>query len=119
MKNDILNAQDIKNLVDNFYEKVKKNEQLAPFFGQVHWQKHLPVMYIFWENVLFHTGEYEGNPLQSHQRLHKKNPIQKNDFEQWVTIFIGTVDELFEGENAQNIKQRASNIATVMSIKIQ
>lgn len=44
--------------------------------------------------------------------------MSKVHFDQWVKLFTKTVNELFEGDNAELIKQRATSIATVMQIKI-
>jgi len=38
--------------------------------------------------------------------------------QQWIKLFNEKVDEIFEGEKAEWIKQRAGSIATVMQIKI-
>ncbi|MFN5136435.1 MAG: group III truncated hemoglobin [Chitinophagaceae bacterium] len=121
MKTDIQTADDIKTLVNSFYEKVKQDEALHYFFTdvvKVDWEKHLPVMYRFWDNIVFHTGSYAGNPMEVHQHLHNKCHLHKLHFDRWITLFNETVDELFEGEKAFQIKQRALSIATVMQIKI-
>lgn len=121
MKQDISNRQDIERLINTFYEKVKVDDTIGYFFNdvvKVHWEKHLPVMYDFWENIIFYTNAYEGNPMQKHQELHKKSPMKMQHFQRWNQLFSHTVDELFEGEKAELIKQRASSISTVMQIKI-
>lgn len=121
MKTDIQSADDIKILVNAFYDKVKQDETIRHFFTEVvkvDWEKHLPVMYRFWENIVFHTGSYTGNPMEVHQHLHSKCPMNKLHFNRWIDLFNETVDELFEGEKAFQIKQRALSIATVMQIKI-
>lgn len=121
MKKDITNKDDIKLLVDTFYDKVKSDELIAGFFTtvvQVNWEKHLPVMYAFWENVLFHQGGYAGNPMVQHQQLHQKSPMSAAHFSRWLQLFGETVDALFAGEQAEIMKQRATSIATVMQIKI-
>jgi hemoglobin len=121
MKKDILNKKDIEKLVNLFYEKVKKDTIIGHFFNddiKVNWDKHLQVMYNFWENVVFYTGSYNGNPMQKHFDIHAKFPLSMKDFNQWTTLFNDTVDELFEGENATLIKQRAQSIATIMQIKM-
>lgn len=121
MKTDILNRNDIEQLVNVFYEKVKIDESIGYFFTEVrkvNWEKHLPIMYDFWENVIFFTGNYEGNPMIQHKRLHEKSEMTLAHFEQWILLFNETVDELFEGENARTIKQKADNIARIMHIKI-
>jgi len=121
MKKDIESIEDIKLLVDRFYEKVKTDETIGHIFTdivKVNWEKHLPVMYKFWENSLFYTGTYEGNPMELHKHLHHIAHLTKEHFEQWMVLFTGTVDELFEGKTANLAKQRAMSIATVMQIKI-
>jgi hemoglobin len=121
MKQDIENIEDIKRLVDAFYKQVNKDDLIAFFFSDiipVDWEKHLPKMYSFWENVLFHRGSYTGNPMLKHQHLNQKCPMHAAHFKRWLQLFNHTVDELFVGENAELIKQRAFSIATVMQIKI-
>lgn len=121
MKKDILNRKDIEKLVNLFYEKVKQDKIINHFFSdvvKVDWEQHLPIMYRFWENVLFYTGNYNGNPMQQHLAIHAKHPFSIKDFTQWTILFNETVDELFEGENAELIKQRAQSISTVMQIKM-
>jgi len=121
MKKDILNRKDIETLVNKFYDKVKKDEVISHYFTKVvkvDWDKHLPVMYRFWENILFYTGSYSGSPMQKHIAIHAKEPFSIKAFTQWSLLFNETVDELFEGENAELIKQRAQNISTIMQLKI-
>jgi hemoglobin len=75
-------------------------------------------MYQFWENTIFYTGSYEGNPMELHKHLHRLIPLTLEHFKQWNFLFIKTVDELFEGVNANLAKQRAVSISAVMQIKI-
>lgn len=122
MKNDIANKADIELLVGAFYNKVKTDDVIGFIFNdivKVNWEKHLPVMVNFWENALFYTGTYAGNPMQYHQHLHLSTmPLTLAHFERWNKLFVQQVDELFEGERATLIKQRAISISTVMQIKI-
>jgi len=121
MKKDIDNRKDIEILVKAFYSRVKDDKSIGPFFNEVvkvDWDKHLPVMYNFWENVLFHTGGYEGNPMNKHIAIHAIRPINPEHFAQWISLFNSTVEDLFSGPNAQQIKHRAQSIATLMQQKI-
>lgn len=121
MKKDIENRQDIELLVVRFYEKVRADDTIGYIFNdiaKVNWEKHFPVMFDFWENVLFYTGSYEGNPMLIHQHLHRAFPLTKAHFTRWNELFLETVDENFEGEKAVIAKQRALSISTVMQIKI-
>ena len=121
MKTDIANRMDIEKLINTFYDKVKSDEVIRHFFKEVvhvNWEKHLPIMYSFWENILFHSGGYEGNPMQKHIALHMLSPLKPEHFKRWLLLFFTTVDELFEGDNAEQIKQRAKSIAMVMEMKV-
>lgn len=118
MKQDIQGRKDIEHLVNVFYEKVKKDDLLSGYFSHVNWDKHLPLMYSFWENTLLFTGGYFGNPLKSHQTFHKFKPLSEELFARWLELFVESVDELFEGEKAELAKQRAMSISTVMLMKI-
>src|SRR5262245_28163924 len=107
MKKDIENREDIELLVREFYEKVKKDPVIGYIFNdlaRVNWDKHLPVMFDFWENTLFFTGTYAGNPMKSHERLHQLYTLNEKHFAQWLELFIATVNNLFEGEKAELAK---------------
>jgi hemoglobin len=121
MKKDIEAKKDIEVLVDAFYHKVKTDELIGYIFTdivKVNWQKHLPVMYSFFENMLFYTGSYTGNPMELHKHINSLYPLTARHFERWSILFNNTVDELFEGEKAMLVKQRAKSISAVMQIKI-
>lgn len=121
MKKDITKRRDIELLVDSFYERVKADPIIGHIFNdvaKVNWEKHLPVMYSFWENIIFQTGDYAGNPMSAHFKLHKIHPLEKPHFDRWKALFLETTDSLFSGDNAELAKQRALSIATVMEIKI-
>lgn len=121
MKHDIQSGNDIKQLVDRFYEKVKTDDLIGYIFTdvyQVNWDKHLPVMYRFWENAVFYNGAYQGNPLSVHQAMHAAAGFSREQFDRWLDLFISTADELFSGERATLAKQRATNMTAVMREKL-
>jgi hemoglobin len=121
MKKELANRDDVILLVNTFYDKVKPDPVIGYFFKQVvdvDWANHLPLMYDFWENIIFHVGGYSGNPMKQHMNLHQKSPMRKEHFERWISLFNETVDELFEGDRAEQAKQRALSIATVMQVNI-
>ncbi|MBK7764054.1 MAG: group III truncated hemoglobin [Bacteroidetes bacterium] len=121
MNTDIEHREDIMRLVNTFYEKVKQDEVIGYIFNDianVNWEKHLPVMYDFWENAIFYTGAYRGDPMNIHRNLHHLTALTKAHFDRWNTLFLATVDELFSGEKAELAKQRALSISTVLQSKI-
>ncbi|NML24048.1 group III truncated hemoglobin [Pseudoflavitalea sp. G-6-1-2] len=108
-------------LVDSFYDKARKDELIGPIFNEVigdQWDQHLPTMYRFWEDILFNTQAYEGNPMFVHRQLNERIPLKPEHFERWKTLFVETVRELFEGDKAELAEQRAVSIATVMQLKL-
>lgn len=118
---DIRNRGDIQLLIDSFYKKAIADDIIGFFFTDVvvlNWEKHMPLMYDFWETTLFHEATYKGNPIKVHLDLHHKSSLSKVHFDQWINLFKTTVDEHFNGSKAELAKQRAISIATVMQIKI-
>ncbi len=115
---DIKTRMDIENLVNLFYEEVKRDDLLSGFFTDVNWEKHLVVMVDFWENVLLYSGDYTGNPMEQHKYLHQKMEMTKAHFERWLYLFDKATDSLFFGTNADLIKAKAQSIALVMQTKI-
>ena len=120
MKRDIKNREDIEKLVTIFYDKVKQDPAISYFFddvAKVNWENHLPKMCDFFENILLSSGNYDGNPMVAHEELHKKSEVKENHFERWKSLFDATVDELFIGVKAEEVKRRATNIAGAMMHK--
>lgn len=120
MKTDIRNKRDIEKLVNAFYEKVKTDEVIGYLFtdvAKVNWEFHLSKMYNFWKNILFYTANYNGSPMAVHKELHQKSTMTETHFHHWNKLFDETVDKLFAGPKAEEIKNRASNIAQVMMYK--
>jgi len=108
MKTDIKNRADIEKLVNVFYGKVREDAAISYFFNdvaKVNWENHLPKMCDFFENILLSSGNYEGNPMSAHEELHKKSEVRGEHFQHWISLFDATVDELFVGEKAVEIKQ--------------
>jgi hemoglobin len=121
MKGDIKNLDDIKLLVNSFYEKVQKDEVIGYLFNdvaKVNWEKHLPVMYSFWQQVIFSEGDFKGNPMLVHKELNQKSALSEQHFQRWVDLFKETIDEHFSGPVAESTRLRATSIAMVMKTKI-
>src|SRR5688500_12688909 len=114
MKKDITTTEDIKLLVNKFYEKVNNDSLLSPVFSHVDWPHHLPVMYDFWSSMLFGDQTYRGNPFQKHMPL----PIHGKHFAQWLKLFTETVNEHFSGDKAEEVKSRAESIAGIFQLRM-
>lgn len=125
-KKDIQNRDDVFLLVSEFYKKVRKDEILGPFFNRVitDWDAHIERLTTFWETCLFMTrkleNRYYGNPLQVHINVDNENDnsITELHFGLWMNLWFATIDEFFEGEYAQNAKNRARKMGTFMYLNI-
>jgi hemoglobin len=117
MKQDIQTIDDIRQLVDRFYEKVRANELLGKIFDERikdRWPEHLEKMYRFWQTVLLGEHTYYGAPFPPHAQL----PVGHEHFSKWLELFNVTVDELFTGDKAEEAKWRAARMAEVFAAKI-
>ncbi len=122
MKKDIDSREDLLLLMKIFYEKLLADNSISYLFtdvAKINLDHHLPVLIDFWDSILFQSGTYQKNAMQPHMALHQKSPLTKHHFETWLRYFKETVDELFAGDNAFIIKERATSITTVMQIKIK
>lgn len=118
MKQYILIIDDVKLLVNCFYDKIRTNELLEPIFNERikdRWPEHLEKMYRFWQTVLLGEHTYYGSPFPPHAQL----PVGHEHFLKWMELFDSTVDELFTGEKAAEAKWRAAKMAEMFEIKIE
>lgn len=117
MTKDILKLDDIKNLVDSFYGKIREDLLLKDIFNNIiqdRWPQHLEKMYTFWQTVLLSEHTYYGSPFPPHAKM----PIDKKHFDRWLQLFFETIDENFSGEIADEAKWRASKMAEMFQFKI-
>lgn len=120
-KKDIENREDVEEILKAFYNTIFKDELIGYFFTTVvplNLETHIPVITDFWESVIFSTHGYRKNVMEVHQHINQLSSIKKEHLERWVHVFSATINELFEGEKATLMKQRAKSIATLMDIKL-
>lgn len=117
VKHDILTLDDIKILVDTFYGKVRDDALIGPVFTRViqDWPVHLDKMYRFWQTILLNEIAYSGSPFLAHMPL----PIQKEHFEAWIALWYATIEDLFEGEKANEAKWRADRMSDMFQHKLE
>ncbi len=117
-REDIQNLEDIKILVNEFYDSIRKDELLGPIFNSIiknRWSEHLEKMYRFWQTVLLEEHTYYGSPFPPHAQM----PIEKLHFDQWIKLFSNTVDNYFQGEKADKAKWQGSRMADMFLFKIE
>jgi hemoglobin len=118
---EIQKPKDVQWIVNTFFKKVRKDEMLSPFFAdksKTDWEDFLTVMCSFWENVLFYSGGYFGNPMQRHQEMNELLTFTEIHFTRWLELFCESIDQKYTGTNAGIMKERARQIATIMQVKL-
>lgn len=111
----------VRLLVNSFYEKVQVDPLIGPIFmdvAEVDWASHMPKMYAFWESLILGNGGYNGHPFRPHLLVNQQQPLRRAHFERWLTLFSATLTEHFTGETAEQVRQRAIQIASVWSHKL-
>jgi hemoglobin len=121
---DIENREDVFLLVNTFYAKVKKDDFIGHIFLEIiptnEWESHIDKLTDFWETNLFFVRKFKGNPMKAHKDVdtHFKHSITQQHFGKWLEIWFTTVNELFDGPNANNAKERARNIAASLFMRM-
>ena len=117
MRKEIKDVNDIRLLVDRFYERVEEDELLAPIFhGRIKdMPSHLRRMYEFWNAVLMHESSYDPLTLAKHADL----PLMNQHFVRWLSLFLDTIDDLYSGPSAELAKVRAIKMAEEFQVKLE
>ncbi len=108
----------IRDLVDAFYAKVRRDAELGPVFETAlhgRWDAHLPKMYDFWSSVMNTTGRYKDNPMAAHMRL---PPFPAALFERWLELFAETARELCAPDLADEFEFKARRIADSLKLAL-
>lgn len=124
MKNDIQNREDIYILVCAFYDKIRVDDLLGPIFNRMipaeSWPEHLEKLTDFWETNLFGIPKFKGNPTQKHIKTDAafNHVIGQQHFDQWLSIWKSTIDDLYQGDLATRAQMAAFSIAHIQNIVI-
>ena len=123
MKQDISSRKDIHFIITAFYKKLVADEKMLPFFEVIikenHLEEHIETITNFWQDILLYTSSYSNNVMQKHLEFNKKIVFEKEHFTTWLSYLKTTIDTSFEGQSAQNMKDRAASIAMVMQVKLE
>ncbi len=121
---EIKNRDDIFLLVSTFYNQIKKDDFIGPIFLEMipdeEWNPHLEKLTDFWESNLFFKRIYKGDPMKKHKNVdqHFNHGITQKHFGKWLELWFSTVDSLFYGDKANEAKERARNIASILFLRI-
>lgn len=121
----IENREDVNNLINAFYAKIRKDDLLGPIFnGHIaveKWPEHLDKLTDFWESNLFGVAKFKGNPTQKHVNVDRNlnHAIAPSHFEHWLMLWHETIDEMYAGDRAIKAKNAVVNIASAQFMMIQ
>jgi hemoglobin len=103
-----ITTHDIANLVDRFYDKVRRHADLGPVFdAAVHdWDDHKRTLTSFWCSVALKAASYRGNPMGAH----RTHPIRAEHFGQWLALWRETTAEVLSAEAAAQMCLHAERI---------
>lgn len=117
-KYDYVSEENIRQLVDAFYDKVRKDPDLGPIFAIAipgDWQPHLEKMYAFWSSVMLTTGRYKGNPVVKHFGV---SGIRPDLFAVWLQLFDQTCREFFDEAVSGAFRAKAERIAESLKLAL-
>jgi len=115
MKQDITTREDVRLMVETFYERLLQHEDMQPVFAGIDLEHHLPRIVDFWCFVLLNEEGYKTNVFEKHVPL----ALREHLFGIWVNTFRQTVNDLFAGVNADIALQRAEILAFTFRSKLK
>jgi len=121
MRMDLQNRDDVETLVRGFYDLARADTLLGPVFeGAIgdDWDQHFPLLFDFWEQILFGTGNYQGQPMQVHKALHQRFPLRQAHFDRWLELWEQNLEVRFAGPHAETARLRARSIRQLMAFKV-
>lgn len=122
MKKDITTSEEIEFLVTEFYTTLQIDETIGYIFtevAQLDLELHLPKIVRFWETILLGKRTYRGSVMRTHIDLNAKERITEIHFDKWIQIWKSTIDTYFEGEKANEAKERVEMMKPIMMYKMQ
>ena len=118
---DVQSRADLELLVRDFYHRAFVDDLLGPLLVEVahlDLANHLLVMVDFWESMLWRSGNYRGNAIDAHRRLHQEVALEERHFERWIGIWKAVVDQSFVGSNSSLIKLQAERMAVAIRARL-
>lgn len=124
IRTEIVSREEVDFLVREFYDRVRHHSDLGPIFNTVvkDWETHLIHLSDFWEMILLQTGPGAGkfNPVKVHREVDTTvgHSIEQAHFGNWLELWFATIDEFFEGKNADYAKEHARRMAHILFLRI-
>jgi hemoglobin len=119
---DLSTPAQVHDLVIAFYREIMFDELLEPIFGEVaevDWVEHIPRLIDYWCSILFSgSSRYSGSVTQTHRHLHSLQPIEPEHCDRWFSLWTHSVDEGWDGPNAERAKRYAAALMAGMAKRV-
>lgn len=111
-----MSEEQLADLVDRFYAKVREDEVLGPVFNTAvaDWPEHLDKLSAFWSSVMLTTGRYKGNPMVAHMK--HRSAIEPAMFDRWLELWRETAREVLDERGAAGVIAKAERIAESLQL---
>ena len=119
--NDLSCRAAIHDLVVDFYREIVFDDLLEPVFqnvAEVDWAVHIPKLIDYWCQVLLRQPGYTGSILEAHQHVHHRDPLQREHFDRWYTLWAASVDSRWSGPRAEHAKEHAARIGRALTRRL-
>ena len=111
-----MTEEDLGRLVDRFYAKVRRDDELGPLFNSAvaDWPEHLEKLTAFWSSVMLTSGRYKGSPMAAH--LRHRSAIEPAMFQRWLLLWRETAHETLAEDGAAGVIAKAERIAESLQL---
>lgn len=119
MKENVISEENIRQLVNDFYSKVRDEKELGSIFIKAigndseEWKPHLQKLCDFWSSIMLGSRRYHGSPFQRHLMLPK---FERVLFDHWLSLFEETTREIYTEEIADRFVEKSKQISKSLQL---
>jgi len=117
---DLNNSKHIDDFINTFYDRIFKDDLLAPIFtegAKIGEEKHLPIVSLFWQKILLGDKRYKNNTINIHRKLNLAHRFEEHHYQRWLKHFVETANTNYSGYNKDKAVRVAQNIIANMKNK--
>ncbi len=109
-------SDEIRVMVERFYEHARDDELLGPIFAQRvdDWDTHYDTMTRFWSSAVLRAGTYSGRPIEKH----RIEGLTTQHFVNWVERFSDVVTQEFGPERSAVFIELSKRMAASIAMRI-
>lgn len=111
-----ITTDEIRVMVERFYEHARDDELLGPIFAErvEDWDAHYDTMTRFWSSAVLRAGTYSGRPIEKH----RIDGLTTQHFVNWVGRFTHVVEQEFGPERGSIFIDLSKRMAASIAMRI-